>query len=87
MSLRSEFLNSPAWQILESKIKARVEQVTEEGFLAPDYPTLRYNAGYRDALRDMLALPHQLLKDVDELEVTKERFIQNHPKRATTGTW
>jgi hypothetical protein len=89
MSLRSDFLNHPAWGILAPRIEQKIIEITESAFAmlaAGKFAEASYNAGYRDALRDMLNLPSILLRDKDEPPPEDAKFIRNHPN-SPRGNW
>jgi hypothetical protein len=87
VSQKHDFLHNPAWLLLEANIVKKLEEITENAFQSPDWASFRYSAGYRDALRDILALPHQLLKEKDEPDaVAKERYVEHHQK-LNPGQW
>jgi hypothetical protein len=83
---KSDFTRSEAWELIRARIYQQIDMVTEAALAAEDYATMRYNAGYRDALRTVLLLPDVVLVDADEKApvATGEVSIANNPRARTS---
>ena len=78
-----EFCSLPEWELLVKRMVEMVNECVESALSCDNFGEVRYNAGFRDALRSVLKLPSQLLKaNAPNQPDQKESVLElvNHPR-------
>lgn len=82
--LRSDFIESPEWQAILTRMRELSDDATLGLRNAGDFPTTRYCAGLLTAYEIVAELPEKLFSDGDPIKETKQPDgtldLPNHPR-------
>jgi hypothetical protein len=80
---RSDFIELPEWQTLVRSMRKQMETCIENALASDSLGEVKYNAGFRDALLSVIALPQSVLSDGEPPRKPEpEGVIEliNHPR-------